>query len=97
MSRFSELLRKRRNELGNKFDASDLECVCPAILEAFESGQRVRLSRDGGQTYSDGYIGNTTGWKPCFLLVHNRRSLGSSYCIDQRDSVIKKFNTFRHK
>lgn len=62
---------------GDKFDASDLS---PNCVGPYNRGERyrvkVRFLADRSERW--GTLGITTGWKPCFLLKHNRFSHGSS-------------------
>jgi hypothetical protein len=36
-----------------------------------------------------GTVGVTTGWKPCFLLMLTKRSIGSSHTLSARDSILR--------
>lgn len=80
---------------GKTADFTDIDMAHGSIIEAYESGYRVRLNypEDSGEV-RDGYIGITTGWKPAFILLWNRRSMGGS--IVSRDAqVVKIFEARR--
>lgn len=50
------------------------------LLPFYESGERVEITwtpEYGGGTVR-GYVGRTTGWTPCYLLLLRRNSRGSS-------------------
>ena len=95
MNNFPEFCARKQREYGEKFDPIDLLSVAGSIRNLYETGYRVRLSRDNGITFQDGYIGVTTGWKPCFILLWNKRSMGGSYIIGKDDRVVKVFNSCR--
>lgn len=95
MRNFPEFYLRKQKEWGPKFDPSDLLAVAGSIRNAYETERRIRLSRDNGVTYADGYVGVTTGWRPCFILVYNRRSMGGSYVINGDDRIVKVFETRR--
>ena len=88
---FNEYLERKQKEHGEKFDKSDLNAD---FIFAYESGERVEVQfrNDKGVVYETkrGRIGITTGWKPCFLLMLTRRSIGSSYTIGKKE-VIKSY------
>lgn len=79
---YQEFLSRRKDEFGAKFNTDDLN---PAFIPFFESGERITV--DFGYEKKRGIIGVTTGWKPCFLLMLTKRSLGSSYTIGKDAKV----------
>lgn len=85
---FNEYLARKQKEYGDKFDKSDLNTD---FIYAFESGERVsvQFKDNNGEVYETkrGTIGITTGWKPVFLLMLTKRSLGSSYTIGKKDVI----------
>ena len=91
-ARYEGFIARKAREYGDKFDHSDLDSVDVSIRTAYETRYRVRVASDDGFE-RDGYIGVTTGWKPSFLLLWNRRSLGSSVLIHSGMKVVKTFNT----
>jgi hypothetical protein len=74
---------QRKKGMG-KFDPSDLN---PEFIPYYESGERITV--DFGYERKRGTIGISTGWKPVFLLMLRRDSVGSSYTIGKNDKVIK--------
>jgi hypothetical protein len=84
MKSYKEFIDKKKAEYGDKFDESDLN---PAFIRFYESQDRITV--DFGYEKKHGRIGVTTGWKPCFLLILTKRSLGSSYTIGEKDKVVK--------
>lgn len=84
MRSYQEFTETKKHEFGEKFDASDLN---PEFVPYFESGKRVEV--DFGYEKKRGTIGVTTGWKPCFLLMLTKRSIGSSHTIGKDAKVIK--------
>ena len=96
MRNFKEYVACKLNTYGRKFDTSDL---APDFIKYFESGERVKVE----WTYNNykevltGTIGVTTGWKPVFLLMRTKRSIGSPYIIYTKDCrviAVKKSNKY---
>lgn len=76
----AERADRGRAEHGNKWDPASLEGVCSCIQEAYASGLRVRVTTtwtNGEEFTRTGVVSTTTGWRPVFLLMHRRGSLGS--------------------
>lgn len=92
MRSYKEMIERRKKEFGDKFDDSDLN---PSFVEAYESQNRVTVEFDNGipagikGTTKRGTIGVTTGWRPCFLLMLTKRSIGSSWTIGKYDKVVQ--------
>lgn len=82
MRNYQEYLSRKHKEYGDKFDASNLDT---RFIRYFESGQRIKV------TICDmtltGTVGVTTGWKPCFLLMRTRRSIGSCWTLGASDKI----------
>lgn len=76
--RYKELLNRKHLEYGNKFDASEL---AEKWIPAFCTGERVRVRFPWGEVKT-GTVGVTCGWRPAFILILTRRSLGSSLILD---------------
>lgn len=101
MRDFKDYLARKRNSYGSKFDPSDL---APDFVKYFESGDRVKVewTWSNGQhpvhvEVLSGTIGITTGWKPVFLLMRTKRSIGSPYTIHAKDCrviAVKKCNKY---
>lgn len=81
---YDDLIRRKKIEYGDKFDASDLN---PDFIPYFNNGERVEV--DFGSETKRGTIGVSTGWKPIFLLILTQRSMGSSWTIGKTDKIIK--------
>ncbi len=78
---FAHYIAVKTTQYGDKFDASDLNPNCVSHYNAGEL-RRVKVRfRDGEERW--GRVGVTTGWKPCFLLMHNRRAVGSGNLIGE--------------
>ena len=92
MSRFTDYCDTKRNQFtntGHHFDASEL---APQFVDAFNGGAGFRVLVDFG--YADekpvwGFVGITTGWKPCFLLMRRRGQIGSSECLNTSHKIIR--------
>jgi hypothetical protein len=63
-SRYEDFLERKRQEFGPAFDTSELNT---SFIYAYNSDTRVTVYIDGRKL--TGYVGITTGWKPCFLLM----------------------------
>jgi hypothetical protein len=84
MSNFESYLKRKEREFGSEFDASDL---APQFVEFYNNNARIEV--DLGFEVKRGRIGVTTGWKPCFLLMLTKRSIGSSYTLGKNDKVLR--------
>lgn len=96
MSRnYQEYIRRKQAEWGAKFDPSQL---ASQFIPYFNSQARitVRFYSQSGELYDvkRGTIGATTGWRPCFLLMHNSRARGSSCTLSIKD-LVGTFEDFR--
>jgi hypothetical protein len=83
MRSYKEFVERKSREFGSNFDESDMN---PNFIKYFENEERITV--DFGYETKRGTIGVTTGWKPCFLLLLTKRSLGSSWTIGKNDKVI---------
>ena len=92
MSRFDEFQARKRTQYGAQWETSDLHA---RFIPYFNTGQRVEVTHIDGDK-SRGYVGVTTGWKPAFLLLYNRRSIGSSVVLGKGDIVTRTFNARRY-
>jgi hypothetical protein len=84
MNNFKDYLDRKKREHGEKFDTSNLNAM---FIPFYENGQRIEV--DFGYEKKRGTIGVTTGWKPSFLLMLTKRSVGSSYLINKECKVVK--------
>ena len=82
MKSYAEYITRKKVEYGNKFDTSELN---QNFVKYYENGKRITV--DFGYEKKRGTIGVTTGWKPVFLLMLTKRSLGSEYTINQKAKV----------
>lgn len=73
------------------YDPSDL---AEKFAPFHESGQRIEVKTPYGETLR-GYVGKTTGWKPCYLLLARSNSHGSSELLDDRYEIVQKINKWR--
>jgi hypothetical protein len=86
----AERIARGKAQHGERFDSSTLESAHPSILDAYASGQRVRVTRlyaDGTTHTRTGIVSTTTGWRPSFLLMRRANAHGSSDVLDECDQV----------
>lgn len=84
MSRYQDFLKRAKQAHGDKFDDSQL---CGIYVLPYENGNRIEVMFDGVK--KRGYVGITTGWRPLFILLLTRRSIGSSWILDGRTNLLK--------
>lgn len=85
MSKYTDLIKRKKKEFGEKFDGSGL---AENFIPYYNSGERVEVEFSYGEI-KRGTIGITTGYKPCFLLMLNKRSMGSSWTLSDKDKIVK--------
>ncbi len=87
MSKYSDYCSKKAAEHGEKFSADELNS---AFIEAFNNGSQYRVLVDFGygEKPTWGYVGVTTGWKPCFLLMRRRGQYGSTETINSAAKIV---------
>lgn len=83
MLNYQEYLIRKNKEYPNKFNDSQLN---KNFIPYYENQERITV--DFGYEQKRGRIGITTGWKPCFLLMLTKRSIGSSYTIGMNDKIV---------
>lgn len=83
MPNYQEMIEYRRRT-HFKFDQSAL---APEFVPYFNSQQRIKVRFEYGEIKT-GTVGITGGWKPCFLLMLTKRSIGSSWCLSSKDTII---------
>ena len=87
-TRFEVYIASKRNQYGDKFDASQL---ATQFVQFFNSGKRVKVAfndseGDAYETHT-GTIGVTTGWRPCFLLMRRSSDHGSAWTLKAIDTI----------
>jgi hypothetical protein len=85
---YVEFIQRKQDEFGKKFDYSDL---AKNFIPFYENGRRVEVQFKSGEI-KRGTIGITTGWKPVFLLMLRKNSIGSSYTLCDNDKITKVLN-----
>lgn len=74
-----------------KCDFSELDSTDSTIKSAYESGARMCFAYSPTGFPEDfparGYVGVTTGWKPAFIRVFNRRSLGGTDILTDKRAL----------
>jgi hypothetical protein len=87
---FATWERNKKLSIPN-FDDSEL---AKSFIPYFENGQRIEV-----ETHYEGkkcgYVGVTTGWRPAFILIFNKRAHGSSVVLCDTDKVLRTFDTYR--
>jgi hypothetical protein len=77
-----KFLQRKTAQYGNRFDPSELFATDATIFDAYESGARMNFNYSPTGLPEDfpakGYVGITTGWKPAFIRIRDRRSHGGS-------------------
>ncbi len=91
MTRFEEYCKRGVQAHGSKFTPPEGD----AFIAAYNKGQDFRIKvftpYVGSQVRGHarwGYVGITSGWAPCFLLMHRAGNTGSSDVLDHRQDVI---------
>jgi len=82
-TKFHELLERKKEEYGDKFNDKDL---AKKFISYYNNGYKIKVKF--GDEIITGRVGITTGWKPVFLLIRTERSIGSSYTLSNRDKII---------
>jgi len=84
MSKYDEFIARKLVQYGDKFDESALSAQ---FAPYFNTGDRIEV--DFGYEMKRGRVSVTTGWRPCFLLVLTRRSLGSPWTLSDNDKILQ--------
>lgn len=85
MDRFNDLCTARKKQYGDKFSTKDLSAQ---FVHAFNMGNTYRIQVDFGYAKTWGYVGITTGWVPCFMLMRRRGQHDSSQLLKATDKII---------
>jgi hypothetical protein len=78
-------MERQKTKYGSRFDASDL---ASKFIPYFNSQERITV--DFGFEVKRGRIGVTTGWKPAFLLMLRRNSMGSIWLLHNSDKIVEE-------
>lgn len=81
----ADVIAKKQIAYGKRFDDSDL---VHKFIPFYESGQRIEVDFGYG-TIKRGTVGMTTGWRPVFLLMLRKDSVGSSWTLSNKDKIVK--------
>jgi hypothetical protein len=87
MRNYQEYIARKKQEHKEKFDSSDL---ASQFIKYYENHKRIEIEFSHGKVR--GFVGITTGWKPCFLLMKTKRSISSSYTLREEDKIIRELN-----
>jgi len=82
MTRYEEYVNRKRKQYAN-FTECDLDA---RFVPYFNNGRRIKVDMCG--MVLTGTVGVTTGWKPAFLLMRTKRSIGSPWTLGPQDKVI---------
>ena len=85
MSIFVEYVNRNQGKLGRSLDLSD---IAEQFKDAYESGERIEVATGYGEI-KRGTVGLTTGSRPSFLLMHNKRCIGSSTLLSKSDRLLR--------
>lgn len=89
MTAFERYCERKRAQYGDKF----VPPTGDAFIDAFNKGveYRIKVETKWADDYTHtrwGYVGVTSGWQPCFLLMRNVRAYGSSDTLQEgRDRI----------
>ncbi len=87
MNNYESFINRGKSKHGDKFSEASLN---PDFIHAYNNGDSFRVLVDFGYDKPVwGYIGVTTGWTPCFLLMRRRGQHGSSETIGDNCKIIK--------
>ncbi len=87
MNNYEDFMIRKIHEYGSKFDSSNLNLD---FMKYYENNKRIKVKIDG--KIVNGFVGVTTGWRPVFILMRTKRSIGSSYIIGKDTIFIKELN-----
>ena len=85
---YEAYIASKQHEYGAKFDASNLD-----IRFARYYHTETRIKVETCSMVLTGTVGATTGWRPCFLLMRTKRSMGSPWTLGSRDRIIAVQNS----
>lgn len=82
---FFDWVSQKRRQFGTRFSTADL---AEQFVPHFESGDRIEVLFSYGDIVR-GTVGVTTGWRPAFILLLRRNSMGSSHVLKKEDKVLR--------
>ena len=88
MMNYDQYITSKQHQYGAQFDASDLD---PRFARYYHTETRIKVETCG--MVFTGTVGATTGWKPCFLLMRTKRSMGSPWTLGPRDRILAVQNS----
>lgn len=80
---YREYIAGKQREYGARFDASALD---QRFVAYYRTGQRIKVETNG--MVVTGTVGATTGWRPCFLLMRTKRSIGSPWTLGEHERIV---------
>lgn len=95
-----------KHSSGNEYDFSELDA---RFTPFYESGERVEVTWKEGFEDLEGYgartegrksrfyVGKSTGWKPIYLMIHRRDSIGGGGICSAGVDSIRGLGIYRHK
>ena len=81
---YLDYVNRKQKEYPETFDPSNL---AKKFRGYFESGARIKVKTSYGEEMT-GTVGVTTGWRPVFLLMRTKRSMGSSITLSEKDEIV---------
>lgn len=97
MTAFEIYCQRKRQEYGEKF----VPPTGQEFIAAFNLGSNYRIkveTKYDTETWVRwGYVGITTGWQPCFLLMHSVRAYGSSDTLDPVRDIVVDYHWLRER
>ncbi len=61
------------------------------FVEHFRANHRIQVRDKTGAVFS-GYVGITIGWRPAFILVYNRKAMGSGVLLTDSEEIVKVYS-----
>lgn len=78
------MIERRKAEFQDHFSDVGLS---KQFIQYYENGKRIKVRFPDGRTEC-GTVGVTTGWVPCFLLMHRSTDTGSSTVLADMDKIV---------
>lgn len=84
-SRYTDFVIRAKKAHGEKFDDSNLS---NQFILAYENELRIEVRFESGAV-KRGRVGVTTGWKPSFMLLLRKDSIGSCWLLNDKTYLQK--------